>query len=379
MKNIFSINLYFSSLKYMVYFYDILIKNNSTTKESLFKELDISYMSYTRAIEYDSNAGRKIIKKLEKYFNINELDYSKENEYEDVVNSIISRFYYRGDNLEEFVPILIKYIDENNYLKPIFLLLKLLINLSSNKSPEILLEENIELFHILRDYKKKYFTSPFIEIYKIIEISFNGDVLMDFDYETSYNENMFGLIYNAYSTNAYLSKNYNLCLYYAKEARDYFLRDYNFMRVININLTYFLCLNYIGEYQKCLIEARKQLTYLNITKQTYELIYPTEINYYTAYIGLRGFNELISFITNKTDINSNDYIFLLIATKQDSNLFNKYLEKYRKDAYKFSDIKNNDVNAVLDYLSKENRNENREKLLKCNINIGLKDILIKYY
>ncbi len=73
---------YFQDLKYMIYFYDILIKRSNITKEGLFKDLEIPYMSYTRAVDSDSSAGRNVINKLNNYFNIKELDYSRQSEYE---------------------------------------------------------------------------------------------------------------------------------------------------------------------------------------------------------------------------------------------------------------------------------------------------------
>ena len=64
MRKTYSMQPYFQDLKYMVHFYDILIKCSNITKEALFKDLKISYMTYSRAVDNDSNAGREIINKL---------------------------------------------------------------------------------------------------------------------------------------------------------------------------------------------------------------------------------------------------------------------------------------------------------------------------
>ena len=64
MQKTYSIDSYFKDLKYMIYFYDVIIKNSNMTKENLFTELEIPYMSYIRAKEDNTNAGRNVIAKL---------------------------------------------------------------------------------------------------------------------------------------------------------------------------------------------------------------------------------------------------------------------------------------------------------------------------
>lgn len=379
MRKTYSMQPYFQDLKYMIYFYDVLIKRSAITKEGLFKDLEIPYMSYTRAVDFDSSAGRNVINKLNNYFNIKELDYSKQNQYEDTLNSLLYRFYYRGDDLNEFEPILLEYIEENNYLRPLFLLLLLLINLVSMKSPQVLIQEKQELFKELKQYKGTYFTSPFAEIFTIVEVLFSGKELIEFDKEIPFADNMRGLLYNVYSSNAYLSKKYDLCLYYARECKDYLLRDHNYKRIVLVNLTYFACLNMIGEYAKCMNESRCQLLHLIESKQPYGLIYSTELHYYTSCIGARDYNEIINTISNKEEINSSEYIFLLIAASHNKKLYIKYLEKYKSEAYRFNDKQNDYINLIINYISKKNRTLMREKLLNSQINIGLKDILIKFY
>lgn len=80
-KNLFDATI-FSRFKIHDLFYDILIKRSNITKEGLFKDLEIPYMSYTRAVDSDSSAGRNVINKLNNYYNIKELDYSIQSEYE---------------------------------------------------------------------------------------------------------------------------------------------------------------------------------------------------------------------------------------------------------------------------------------------------------
>ena len=379
MRKTYSMQPYFQDLKYMIYFYDILIKRSSITKEGLFKDLEIPYMSYTRAMDTDTIGGRNIINKLNEYFKINPLDYSKQDEYEELLNSIMYRFYYRGDDLNEFEPKLLKYIDENNYLRPLFLLLLLLINLVAVKEPLVIINQKKELYEELKHYKGKFFTSPFAEIFTIIEIFFSGRELIEFDKEIPFSDNMRGLLYYLYCVNAYASQKYDLCLYYARECKDYMIRDNNFKRISMINLTYFACLNMIGEYAKCMRESRSQLLYLIETKQSYDLIYATELHYYTSCLGARDYNEVINSIYNKEDINSSEYMFLLIATSHAANLYKQVINRYKSETNKFNEKQNNYIEFIINFLSKKNRTQLKQTLVNSELNIGLKDILVKFY
>ncbi len=379
MQKTYSMDSYFKDLKYMIYFYDVMIKNSNMTKENLFAELEIPYMSYIRAKEDNTNAGRNVIVKLNNYFNIKDLDYSRQKEYEKTLNEIIYRFYYRGENIIEFEPILLEYINENNYLKPLFSLLLLLIKLVRINSPRIVMEENIDIYNEVKQYKGSYFTSPFKEIFTIVEIFFSNNKFVEFDREMDIEENMKGILYNVYCTNAYLSKRYDLCLYYAKECKEYLIKDNNYNRISLVNLTYFACLNMIGEYNKCFTESKKQLIYLKQTNQAKDLIYTTEIHYYTACIGLRDYNEVIDSILPKKEIDEIEYEFLLIASIHNKKDYIEVIERYKSDQSKFSNIQNEYINLIIGYLSKKDRSLYKERLNQSKINIGLKDILLRYY
>lgn len=106
MKKQINLDHYFYCTQYALFYFDIQIKKLKITKEALLKELDIPYMSYRRSKEDDTNIGRKIILKLEKYFCMNPLDLERQGEYEDILGKVLIRFYYRCDDLNEFEPVL---------------------------------------------------------------------------------------------------------------------------------------------------------------------------------------------------------------------------------------------------------------------------------
>ncbi len=68
-----------------------------------------------------------------KYFGISE-KLGKLEEYEQVINELFSNIYYKNNQLiEKYSKILEGYIEENNYLKPIFTLFSILVKIVTLK------------------------------------------------------------------------------------------------------------------------------------------------------------------------------------------------------------------------------------------------------
>lgn len=380
MKNIYNLDYYFNSIKYHIYFFHVQIKKSSVTKEALLHDLDIAYMTYKRAKESDSNAGNKLVSKLDKHFNINTIDYSKKEEYEYTLNDLINKFYYRSNNLHELEPIINKYIEENNYLKPLFLLMILLIRLVKVNDPRSVIDENMELYYELKPYVEKFFVSPFSEMYTIVEILYSGNKLYEVDFSKHISENMRGLVYNSCAVNAFLSKNYSLSLYYCEECRKYLIKEYNYSRLEFINLMYFACLNAVGEYKKCFYESRLQLIYLSESQRKQELINATRIHYYTSCLGSEDYEELLKSISKKDIFNSNDYIFVLLASYlHDKKIYSSFLIKYELDKKRFTQRQKDYVDLIIKFLSQKNKTIEKEKIMKSELNVGLKKILFEKY
>ena len=242
------------------------------------------------------------------------------------------------------------------------------------------LDENKEIFSELKLYTKNFFVSPFIEMFTIVEILYNGDKLYEIDFNKNTSENMKGMLYNGCAANAFISKKYSLCLYYCTECRNYLVKDYNFNRLVFINLMYFACLNTNGEYNKCFNESRLQLTYLCETGNNQELIKATKIHYFTACLGLGDYFEVINSINENKKFSGNDYVFILLASyKYDKKIYQRILTKYMGEKDLFSKKQNEHIQLILDFLNPLNKSFNKEEIIKSELNIGLKEILLKKY
>ena len=93
---------YINSTK-TITFYAIEMKKTQFTISGILEKLDISYMAYKRAKENYTNASVLIEKKLEAFLGYNSLDEKKIVKYEQIINEIIVKSYYRTDDTQKYL------------------------------------------------------------------------------------------------------------------------------------------------------------------------------------------------------------------------------------------------------------------------------------
>lgn len=359
---------YINSTK-TITFYAIEMKKTQFTISGILEKLDISYMAYKRAKENYTNASVLIEKKLEAFLGYNSLDEKKIVKYEQTINEIIVKSYYRTDDTQKYLATLDLYIADNNYLKPIFELLKICIFLNTNIPFKILKEKYGEALLSLAKYKDEYFITPLKEIYILIENIFSSKIVLHNDHVE---ESLKGLVYYSYTCNAYNNKDFSLALYYSDVARKYLINDYNFNRYITISFLRFSCLNYMGEYEKVYEEALKLQYYITKVIKNNEFEYFNCINIFISMLGLEKYQELNDLIAKKDVMDDSDYIFLIIAAyasnKKDwEKLFLEYQNKHFKDSY---------LNYNISLLNEILQNMNILEIEKLTVNEALKRIII---
>lgn len=124
---------YFNSTKYYFYFFDSLFKNENRTKKEILELLNIPDSTYraNRLMNFVKNDNISI---LLNFFRYNKLNRNQA-EYEDCLNNILNYLYY-NNKIEldrEFIR-LNGFIMDNNYLKPIFILFKIVVQIITRRS-----------------------------------------------------------------------------------------------------------------------------------------------------------------------------------------------------------------------------------------------------
>ena len=123
---------YFNSTRHYFYFFDSLFKIKNRTKKEILELLNIPDSTYrtNRLMNFVKNDNISI---LLNFFRYNKPKHSKE-AYEDCLNNILNYLYYNNDEeLDKEAMRLDGFIRENNYLKPIFILIKILEKIITKK------------------------------------------------------------------------------------------------------------------------------------------------------------------------------------------------------------------------------------------------------
>lgn len=127
-----SLDNYFNSTRYYFYFFDSLFKIKNRTKKEILELLNIPDSTYrtNRLMNFVKNDNISI---LLNFFRYNKPKHSKE-AYEDCLNNILNYlYYYNEEELDKETMRLDGFIRENNYLKPIFILIKILEKIITKK------------------------------------------------------------------------------------------------------------------------------------------------------------------------------------------------------------------------------------------------------
>lgn len=123
---------YFNSTRHYFYFFDSLFKIKNRTKKEILELLNIPDSTYrtNRLMNFVKNDNISI---LLNFFRYNKPKHSKE-AYEDCLNNILNYLYYNNEEeLDKEAMRLDGFIRENNYLKPIFILIKILEKIITKK------------------------------------------------------------------------------------------------------------------------------------------------------------------------------------------------------------------------------------------------------
>lgn len=119
---------YFNSTKYYFYFFDSLFKIENKTKKEILELLNIPDSTYrtNRLMNFVKNDNISI---LLNFFRYNKLAHPKA-VYEDCLNNILNYLYYNNAvELDKESIRLNEFIIDNNYLKPIFILFKIVVQI----------------------------------------------------------------------------------------------------------------------------------------------------------------------------------------------------------------------------------------------------------
>lgn len=299
---------YKENKQYLLLF-DYLIKQESQNKDLFLEDINITPSSYRRAKVTEQNIGNVIVNKLCEYFNIKKVTPSEVDKYQVYLNKIYYDYYYNINNNCTFIcGKLDELINERNLFYPIFLLFKLLFTLISNKSQNIIINENEYLFNEVMKYKT-FYNNDLKDLLLHIEILYDKD----FNNKKIYLDSKNGITYSIISNKYLESEKYIECLYYANKAKEIFLKDENYKRIAYININIMSCYCYLNNYKKYYEMAYTQFFSLHSFNDFSMIRDITDKHFAISMIALNKYEELNQFFKSKSDITFTEMICLLIS------------------------------------------------------------------
>lgn len=345
-----------------IYFYlfDVVIKNQNLNKDEFLISIGISPTSYRRARKSEQAIGHEIIKILADYFNYRLLTNEEISNMEILFTNIYNDMYYKCfDNYDSYMNTLDHEIATNSILFPILYDFKAFMMFNKILKPE----EEKKAFDIYKENKcyENFFNFQLKNIFEIYDIF----ILDDFQEYYSINDFDDGLKFYIISS-IYVKKNDVIkFFYYADIAKNYFLKDNNFMMVLYLNNTYMNVYSKITDFQSCYNLAKSQyLSLKGIGKKT-EFNDDTLAYLTVSCIAMKRYSEIISLLEDKIKLPRTIVYCKLVALYM---LKEKEYEESMTELFSKVEKKESETLKALDlYLKKQD-----DKSLKIIENAGLK-------
>lgn len=315
---IFSLGEYFETTQKYYYFFDGLMLYEKKLKKDVLKTVDVYEVSY-RADRLKSKVKNNNRNLLLNYFNYNDVEQKDRLKYEICISKIYYCTYYvKLDVLKELLLELDSYIEENNYLRPLFVLFKVFGSLPFHKYIEEVKEAFADDVNYLKSFvKSKYFTEEFGYLVQTILLYFETEVNMiklD-EYSNIYREFRW-FDYTIRASYYYLKENDADALIYYNAALEEFNKSYNverYLRTINnIAVTY----NNLDKYQLSLNVTEKVIKYA-FSQELNIWIKAIAMHYLFSIYMLKRFDEVLEFynviVLNEKFLNEVSIIIIILS------------------------------------------------------------------
>lgn len=293
---IFSLSEYFDKTQKYYYFFDGLIRFENKVKKDVLKTVDIYDVSYRadRLKEKVKNKNRQLLLDYFKYKDVNKNDQLK---YEICISKIYYCTYFvKLDVLTDLLKELDTYIDENNYLKPLFVLFKILGTLTHFTNIDDVKSMFSEEVKFLKSFlKTSYFTNEFAYLYRIIMLHFDveSDMLKLDEYSNSIRE-LRWLDYTIRSNFYYFKKEDSNSLMYYNAALEELQKAYNIERSLRTICNIAAAYNHLDKYQLSLNVTEKVIKYA-FSQEVSTWIQFIAMHYLFSNYMLKRYDEVINF------------------------------------------------------------------------------------
>lgn len=350
-----------STRAYYKFFDGLLHKEKKETKKNiseLLKNLGINDSTYRRE-RIMENVSNLTLRILLNHFKYNDICSEKIKKYEVCIQKIYyNTYFWLTNEIEKYLIEIENYIDEDNYLKPLFILFKIFGNMILSSEVEKIKMKLLNEINYLLLFDSTYFIDEFELIYISVMFYFGYDRGINKINKliSKYNK-LSWVYYNILGSKSYLRKEYTEALINYNKALEIYKYSNNVERIMatisNIGGIY----NNLNQYNFCIDILKDAIDYRNSDKFTLWIKYIIQ-HYIHALLMLKEYQMIVNFFQEKTfeiyKLNSPAAVDCILA----SYMIGQY-DKSKQIIEQFKEDKN--VKIICEYI-KTNRYEVLEGL-----------------
>ena len=339
----FSLDDYFKKTRNYFTFIDGVFKLTSSKKKDVFEKLLIPDSTYrTNRLKEKAKYKWSYLPILE-YFGYKDVNPNDQRKYELLLAKIYHNAYFKNvDTLNKLLIELNIVIDENNYLKPVFVLFRVLINAIINNHYSIQFANTKEDLEYLEHFRKDYLTEELIFLFLILKYYFGkhvNNVEME-NYAVNYPK-LLWLYYMLKGSYNYLHSKDDEALSYYELLLDIFWKDFNIERFSVFTSNVAFIYNIRCKYSLSLEKSSKLISYSLATDNISENNkYSVKHFIFSSYM-LNKFDNIIEIFEVIDDISFLGDIYiavLMIVNKINHSIYDRRIKDRIKQIKNLQDI-----------------------------------------
>lgn len=333
----FSLDDYFKKTRNYFTFIDGVFKLTSSKKKDVFDKLLIPDSTYrTNRLKEKAKYKWSYLPILE-YFGYKDVNPNDQSKYELLLAKIYHNAYYKDmESLKKLSKELDEAIDENNFLKPVFVLFRIFIayiTVDKFSQQLVVIKED---FEFVSYFRKDYLTEEFLFMYQMFSFYFGKNVSnIELENYAVKHPKLLWLYYLLRGSYNYLRKNDIEALSYYELLVDLLWKDFNIERfsIFTSNLAFIY--NYQGKYSLSLEKSSKLVPYAIVTDNASEHNRYSIKHYIFSLYMLNKFDEIIELFEVINDISYLEDMYILmfmVAKKIDHSIYNHKIKERIKQS-----------------------------------------------
>lgn len=304
----FNFKIYKGSMQYLLFF-DALFKDKQMNKEHYLLDNNITPSSYRRARTSEHKVGREIVDKISTYFGYKITPKDVVDKLETLTTKIYHAMNYKiFKSYEEDLEQLKSLLKEKYLIEPVIELLILFLNINSTKSVKAVIQDNLELYNKIKNYKS-FYTDELLVIYDLTNIYFEGED----DEEIRMRKYDNAMAYFILSSQSFRNEKYVEALYYGYMSKDICEKEGSIKRIIYLNEIIMSSLLRIGSYEECYDLAYNQILILESLGIEDQVMKFAQKFVIVALFGMKKYELIINMLKNRETCNLTEMTCLIVS------------------------------------------------------------------